>query len=54
MAHPAVIMVVAAAVTIFLLTYILPKFAPLFQSRGKSLPGPTRFMMGASDLLIEY
>jgi type IV pilus assembly protein PilC len=54
MAYPAVMMVVATAVTIFLLTYILPKFAPLFQSRGKSLPGPTRFMMGASDLLIEY
>src|SRR3954469_6763781 len=54
MAYPAVMMVVATAVTIFLLTYILPKFAPLFQSRGKSLPGPTRFMMGASELLIGY
>ncbi len=54
MAYPAVMMVVATAVTIFLLTYILPKFAPLFQSRGKSLPGPTRFMMAASDMLIEY
>jgi type IV pilus assembly protein PilC len=54
MAYPAVMMVVATAVTIFLLTYILPKFAPLFQSRGKSLPGPTRFMMGASDVLTQY
>ena len=47
-------MVVAIGVTIFLLTYILPKFAPLFQSRGKSLPGPTRFMMATSDVLIDY
>src|SRR6478736_4799491 len=39
MAYPAVMMFVATAVTIFLLTYILPKFTPLFQSRGKSLPG---------------
>jgi type IV pilus assembly protein PilC len=54
MAYPAVMMVVATLVTIFLLTYILPKFAPLFQSRGKSLPAPTRFMMGASDLLLNY
>jgi type IV pilus assembly protein PilC len=54
MAYPAVMMVVATAVTIFLLTFILPKFAPLFQSRGKSLPAPTRFMMGASDLMINY
>jgi type IV pilus assembly protein PilC len=54
MAYPAVMMVVATGVTIFLLTYILPKFAPIFQSRGKSLPGPTKLMMGASALLIEY
>jgi type IV pilus assembly protein PilC len=54
MAYPAVMMVVATGVTIFLLTYILPKFAPLFHSRGKTLPAPTRFMMAASDLLIHY
>ncbi|HZZ28608.1 MAG TPA: type II secretion system F family protein [Pirellulales bacterium] len=54
MAYPAVMMVVATAVTIFLLTYILPKFAPIFQSRGKSLPGPTKLMMGASEMLINY
>jgi type IV pilus assembly protein PilC len=54
MAYPAVMMVVATAVTIFLLTYILPKFAPLFQSRGKSLPAPTRFMMATSAVLTEY
>ena len=34
MAYPAVMMVVATGVTIFLLTYILPKFTPLFKSRG--------------------
>jgi type IV pilus assembly protein PilC len=54
MAYPGVMMVVAIAVTIFLLTFVLPKFAPLFAARGDSLPGPTRFMMGASKLLISY
>jgi type IV pilus assembly protein PilC len=54
MAYPAVMMAVATAVTIFLLTYILPKFTPLFQSRGKSLPGPTLFLMACSRLMIDY
>lgn len=54
MAYPAVMMAVATAVTIFLLTYILPKFTPLFLSRGKSLPTPTRIMMAASELMINY
>ena len=34
MAYPGVMMVVAIGVTIFLLTYILPKFTPLFKSQG--------------------
>ena len=54
MAYPTVMLVVATCVTIFLLTYILPKFTPLFQSRGKTLPGPTIFMMAASELMINY
>jgi type IV pilus assembly protein PilC len=54
MAYPGVMMVVATAVTIFLLTYILPKFTPIFQSRGKTLPASTRFMMCASDLMLHF
>jgi type IV pilus assembly protein PilC len=54
MAYPTVMMVVATAVTIFLLTFILPKFTPLFESRGASLPRPTKILMGASAILIHY
>jgi len=54
MAYPAVMMVVAAGVTIFLLTYILPKFTPLFASRGTKLPAPTVLMMTLSDSLLHY
>ncbi len=52
MAYPTVMMVMAAGVTVFLLTYILPKFTPMFQSRGTELPGPTRLMMTISDALL--
>ena len=54
MAYPTIMMVLAVGVTIFLLTYILPKFTPLFKSRGAELPGPTRLMMSLSDVILGY
>ena len=53
MAYPGVMMFMAIGVTIFLLTYILPKFTPIFKSRGEELPTPTRVMMGISDVLLD-
>lgn len=54
MAYPSVMAVLAVGVTIFLLTYILPKFEPLFTRKGASLPKPTIVMMAASNLLLDY
>ncbi len=54
MAYPAVMAVLAVGVTIFLLTYILPKFEPLFSRKGVKLPTPTIFMMTASTVLLDY
>jgi Type II secretory pathway, component PulF len=54
MAYPSIMAVLAVGVTIFLLTYILPKFEPLFSRKGVKLPRPTIIMMAASDLLTDY
>jgi type IV pilus assembly protein PilC len=54
MAYPAVMMLLAVGVTIFLLTYILPKFTPMFVAKGMDLPAPTKLMMGISDALMLY
>jgi type IV pilus assembly protein PilC len=54
LAYPAVMLVVAVSVTLFLLTYVLPKFAPLFNRPGAKLPGITKFMMLASNSLLEW
>jgi len=54
MAYPAVMMLIATGVTIFLLTYILPKFTPLFESKGTELPTPTIIMMALSDTMLGY
>jgi len=54
MAYPAVMLVMAICVTVFLLTWVMPKFTPIFDNRGMQLPTPTRIMMTASDVLIGY
>ena len=54
MAYPMVMMFLAIGVTIFLLTYILPKFTPLFKSKGTELPKPTLILMTVSDTLLAH
>jgi type IV pilus assembly protein PilC len=54
MAYPAVMLAVATGVTLFLLTYILPKFTPLFTKKGIKLPKPTILMMTVSDAMLNY
>jgi len=54
LAYPTVMLLLACGVTIFLLTYILPKFMPLFKSKHVDLPKPTLIMMAVSDVLLGY
>jgi type IV pilus assembly protein PilC len=54
MAYPGIMLVLAIGVTTFLLTYIMPKFAPLFSRKGMKLPVITSFMMRVSDALMQY
>jgi type IV pilus assembly protein PilC len=54
MAYPTVMAVIAVGVTIFLLTYILPKFTPLFERKGIKLPLPTVVVMRVSNILLDY
>jgi len=54
MAYPSIMALLAVGVTVFLLTYILPKFEPLFSRKGVKLPTPTIIMMVVSDALLGY
>lgn len=54
MTYPMIMMVLAIGVTIFLLTYIMPKFMPLFKMRQTQLPLPTLIMMSLSDVILDY
>lgn len=54
MIYPIVIFVLAIATTIFLLTFVLPKFAQVFKGKEAVLPWPTIFLMGLSDFMVNY
>lgn len=52
--YPGIIATMAIAVTVFLLTFVLPRFAGVFKGKEEILPWPTKFLMGASDWMVNY
>lgn len=51
MVYPSVVIIVAGAVTVGMLTFIVPVFAKMFSGMGAELPEPTQVVMGISDFL---
>ncbi len=54
MIYPMVMMVVAMGVTIFLLTFVLPRFNKIYQTRGAALPAPTQLLLTVSHITTTY
>ncbi len=54
MIYPAVIGGMAVAVTIFLLTFVLPRFAAVFSGKESALPWPTKFLMSLSAFMVDW
>ena len=54
MTYPIVVLVMAVSILMFLMTYIVPKFADIFGDLmgGKGMPMITQFVMNASDALV--
>lgn len=50
--YPAIIGILAIGVTIFLLTFVLPKFYAVFEGKEDVLPWATKFLMGLSKTVI--
>jgi type IV pilus assembly protein PilC len=50
--YPGIIGTMAVGVTIFLLTFVLPKFKAVFQGKEEVLPWATKFLMGLSDFMV--
>jgi len=54
MIYPVIIAVMAIGTTIFLLTFVLPKFTELFASKEALLPKPTLILMSLSKFIRSY
>jgi type IV pilus assembly protein PilC len=52
--YPGIIATMAVGVTVFLLTFVLPRFAGVFEGKEEALPTPTKFLMSVSDFMIVY
>jgi len=53
MVYPSVILIIAGAVTIFLLVFIIPRFESMFDSFGAELPKLTQMVLGVSNFVRE-
>ena len=51
MTYPSVVLVLAVLAASFMLIFIVPVFAKMFEDLGGTLPLPTRVAMGLSDVL---
>jgi general secretion pathway protein F len=49
--YPAFLVIASIGAVVFLLTYVLPEFAPIFAQAGAQLPFVTRLMMSTGDFL---
>ena len=54
MVYPCIIAFMAVSTTIFLLTFVLPKFTVLFAGKESLLPVPTKFLLALSGFLRHY
>ncbi len=54
MTYPLVIVVLSVAVSVLLVTFVLPKFRLFFASFHQQLPLPTRILLGISDVFQHW
>lgn len=52
--YPLCMIGMALAVTVFLLAFVLPKFAKIYESRQAALPAPTQLLLFLSNSLVHY
>ena len=51
--YPITLVVVSVAITIFMLTNVVPTFTGMYENLGVELPGPTAAIVDASDFLLK-
>lgn len=51
MSYPMFMMSIAVVLTVFLMAFVLPRFASIYEMRSATLPTPTRVLLGISDFI---
>jgi type II secretory pathway component PulF len=54
MIYPAIVLAIGMLSVVGLMVFIVPRFAPIFDELGGTLPLPTRILMAFSNVLIKY
>src|SRR5688500_200283 len=54
MIYPGIIGTMAVGTTVFLLTFVLPRFMVIFKGKEAALPGPTRLLLALSNFMTNY
>jgi type II secretory pathway component PulF len=54
MVYPIIIAVMAVSTTVFLLTFVLPRFVTIFQGKEAALPAPTKIILWISATMRAY
>jgi type II secretory pathway component PulF len=54
MIYPAIVLAIGLLSVVGLMVFIVPRFEPIFDELGGTLPLPTRILMGFSNGLIKY
>jgi type IV pilus assembly protein PilC len=51
MTYPVIVILIAVAITTFLIVKVVPVFGDIFKDFGANLPGPTQFLLDVSDFI---
>ncbi|MCI0364887.1 MAG: type II secretion system F family protein [Phycisphaerales bacterium] len=51
MGYPAFMMITGLTMTVFLMAFVLPKFAKIYEMRSATLPTPTRLLLSISEFI---
>lgn len=54
MIYPGIIGTMAIGTTVFLLTFVLPRFMVIFQGKEAALPAPTKLLLALSNFMVNY
>src|SRR4051812_44612592 len=54
MIYPGIIGTMAVGTTVFLLTFVLPRFMTIFEGKEAALPAPTKLLLAMSKFMTNY